>query len=241
MNNKKVLLREHKGHTARRVASARYWGGGTPSSHGWGYPPNHPDLAGVPPPTTIQTWSRGVPQVPPSPSRPGWSYPPPPIQTWLGYPPSPVEVWTDKQTENSTFPHPSDAGGKNPFLQNEHWTGLTSSLIYHRIHLAWHEGMESPRKSFKTNISLIKSNKFSCAAKKAEEKCFFLCGSSFDPWCLSNFRNKSKEERLKGQSITSPRGIKPRVVNQESIINFDGFFYTNHYTADLFLARLESA
>ena len=44
--NKKVLLRERKRHTARRVASARYaalsnwWGvGGTPSSSGWrGYP-----------------------------------------------------------------------------------------------------------------------------------------------------------------------------------------------------------
>ena len=29
--------------------------------------------------------------------------------------PLPVEVWTDKQTENSTFPHPSDAGG-NDFI-----------------------------------------------------------------------------------------------------------------------------
>ena len=49
--NKKVLLRERKRHTARRVASACYageggfsiqswWGGGggTPSSHGGGYP-----------------------------------------------------------------------------------------------------------------------------------------------------------------------------------------------------------
>ena len=54
-----------------------------PSRPGWGTP-HHPDLTGVPPP----------------PSRLDWSTPPP------------VEVWTDKQTENSTFPHPSDAGGK---------------------------------------------------------------------------------------------------------------------------------
>ena len=51
--NKKVLLRERKRHTARRVASAHYaalsngWGG-TPSRPGWGgvpwAPPHHPDL-----------------------------------------------------------------------------------------------------------------------------------------------------------------------------------------------------
>ena len=55
MKNKKVLLRERKRHTARRVASARYadlspdggypiqsWTGGTPSSLGGGgrYPPS---------------------------------------------------------------------------------------------------------------------------------------------------------------------------------------------------------
>ena len=58
--------------------------------------------------------------------------------------------------------------------------------------------MEKPRKSFKTNISLIKSNKSSCAVrKKARGKFLFLCGSSFDPWRVLNFRNKSKEERLK--------------------------------------------
>ena len=72
--NKKVLLRERKRHTARRIPSARYAalssGGGYP-----GYPPlHHPDLAqGVPP--TIQTWPGEVPWVTPT------------IQTWLGYPP----------------------------------------------------------------------------------------------------------------------------------------------------------
>ena len=28
-------------------------------------------------------------------------------------PPAPIEMCTDRQTENITFPHPSDAGGKN--------------------------------------------------------------------------------------------------------------------------------
>ena len=135
--NKKVLLRERKRHTARRVASARYaalsngWGRGYPSSPGGG--------GGTPP--TIQTWSwGGVPStiqtwdgVPPTiqtwdgvPPRPGMGYSP--TQTWDGVPPPPrpgtgyspprpgmgypsVKVWTDKQTENSTFPHPSDTGG----------------------------------------------------------------------------------------------------------------------------------
>ena len=74
--HKKVLLRERKRHTARRVASARYatlGGGGTPSSHGgWGVP--HPVMVGggtisshgwgvVPrvPSPTIQTWPGGTP------------------------------------------------------------------------------------------------------------------------------------------------------------------------------------
>ena len=74
--NKKVLLRECKRHTARHVASTRYavlmgWGGGTYSGGGylpwwgyllwwgkyllwWGYLlPHHPDLSRYPP---TQTW-----------------------------------------------------------------------------------------------------------------------------------------------------------------------------------------
>ena len=73
--NKKVLLRERKRHTARRVASTRYAalsnpdlvGGGTPSRPGQGGvpPTHHPDLVGggtpgIPTPT-IQTWSGGLP------------------------------------------------------------------------------------------------------------------------------------------------------------------------------------
>ena len=117
---------------------------GPPTSRpGWGegVPPHHPDLAGVPP--TIQTWLgypphhqdlAGVPQPPPSrpglgtpspPSRPGWDTPPPhhpdltgvppPHPDLAGVPPPLVKVWTDKQTKNSTFPHPSDAGGNKDY------------------------------------------------------------------------------------------------------------------------------
>ena len=95
----RVLLRERKRHTARRVAYARYAGGGggdTPSSHGGGgvpHPVQHHTWDGVPPPSrpswvppTIQTWL-GSP--PPPPSRPGWgTSPPPPPQTLDGVPPS---------------------------------------------------------------------------------------------------------------------------------------------------------
>ena len=145
IGNKKVLPRERKRHTARRIASACYaalsnGGGGVPHpvmvGGTWGTPPSRPDQGGTPsnhgtlgylgvppvqtwdgvPPT--QTWDgvppytwNGVPLYPDlgwgtphpelgwgtHPSRPGWGTPPP-------------EVWTDKQTENSTFPH---AGGKN--------------------------------------------------------------------------------------------------------------------------------
>ena len=41
---KKVVLLERKRHTARRIASARYAGGGTPCSHGGGVP--HPVMVG---------------------------------------------------------------------------------------------------------------------------------------------------------------------------------------------------
>ena len=109
INNKKVLLRERKRHTARRVAvaSACYSGGGTwstPPDLGWGTPRT---WDGVPP----RTWDGVTPQtwdwVPPLDLDLGWGTPLP--RPEMGYPP---QVWTDKQTENSTFPHPSDAGGK---------------------------------------------------------------------------------------------------------------------------------
>ena len=119
--NKKVLLRERKRHTAFRVASARFadgggrvppiqsWTGGTPGysptlildgvphqqdgvspypDFGWGYlPPNQQD--GVPLQLDL-VWGKV------------------PIWTWDGVPPRKCG-----QTETITFPHPSDAGGKN--------------------------------------------------------------------------------------------------------------------------------
>ena len=89
--NKKVLLRERKTHTARRVASARYAGrGDTPSSHGWGVPPTIQTWDGVPPPT-IQTWD-GV-------------LPPPTIQTWDGVPPPTIQTW------DGVLPHPPSRPG----------------------------------------------------------------------------------------------------------------------------------
>ena len=117
--NKKVLLRERKRHTARRVSSARY------AAHGMGTPrpsrPGRGGYLGTPCPdlgwgTPLQTWD-GVPP----PHVQTWDGVPLSIQTWHGVPPlprpgtgyPPLEVWTDKQTENSTFPHPSDADDKN--------------------------------------------------------------------------------------------------------------------------------
>ena len=95
--NKKVILRECKRHTACRVASTHY--------AVLDEVPLGPDLEGVPP---AQVWMGGTPSgrmgVPPSGPDGGTS-----SHWWMGYPP--VEVWTDTQTVNSTFPHPSDAGG----------------------------------------------------------------------------------------------------------------------------------
>ena len=114
-NYKKVLLRERKRHTARRVASTRYAalsGGGTqgtpPSTPGQGVP--HQDLVGegylgYPPPSRPGQGypgylppsrpGQGVPHpdlvagwgVPwvPPPSRPGWGY--------LSYPPPSRPCW----------------------------------------------------------------------------------------------------------------------------------------------------
>ena len=88
--NKKVLLRERKRHTARRVASTCYAALSNPDLVG-GYPiQTWLGVSWVPP--TIQTWlgRGGTPSRPgwgypryPQPSRPGWAggYP---IQTWLG-------------------------------------------------------------------------------------------------------------------------------------------------------------
>ena len=88
------------------------WGEGTPSSLGWGDSPSSPDQ-GVPPSPDLGC---GNPPLCPdlgwgTPHAAGWSTP---IHTWDGVTPPPVEVWTDKRTENSTFPHPSDAGGNKP-------------------------------------------------------------------------------------------------------------------------------
>ena len=70
------------------------------------------------------------------PHQEGWGYPhqdlmgvPPPIDGW-GYPP--VEVWTDTQTENCTFPHPSDAGGNK-----EEFTYCFSSVKVQKYFSYW--------------------------------------------------------------------------------------------------------
>ena len=113
-SNKKVILRERKRHTARRIASTHCAAlsnpdlvggypvpgqGGTPSRAGQGVP--HPRYRGYP----IQTWSGGTPGTPPTGMgyplqpemgypRPGMGYPLPrprmgcpPIWTWDGVPP----------------------------------------------------------------------------------------------------------------------------------------------------------
>ena len=97
MLNKKVLLRERKRHTARRVVS-------TPSVVLTGYPPR-PDLAGggyltwVPPP--VLTWGGTWPGYPPSrvppiswPGKGGYlTWVPPSRLDLAGYPPSVSAPW----------------------------------------------------------------------------------------------------------------------------------------------------
>ena len=90
---------------------ARHWMGYPKPGPGMGYPPFILGM-GYPPPSA--GWAIPPPPGPgmgyPPPST-GWGTSPPGPQIW--YPPPPaVEVWTDKQTQNSTFSHPSDVGGK---------------------------------------------------------------------------------------------------------------------------------
>ena len=116
---KKVLLRERKRHTARRVASARY----VALSNGGGDTPSSPGRGGTPP--TIQTWPGGYP--PHHPDLAGGGNPPPCPDLGWGTPP-PVQVWTDTQSQNIIFPHPSDAGGKRKCIENSAFLG--SFTIY---------------------------------------------------------------------------------------------------------------
>ena len=100
-----------------------------PMGVGWRVPPSRPGM-GYPP---IQTWD-GVPP----PSRHGMGYSPCP-DLWWGTPP--VEVWTDKQAENSTFPHPPDAGCKNETALNNVMTHIKYQEKWHansRLHLEVH-------------------------------------------------------------------------------------------------------
>ena len=93
MIHKKVLLRERKRYTARRVASARYAALSNGGGGGEGLP--HPLLdRGYPIQSwlgggeyPIQSWLEGVTPL----SRPGMGYPP--IQTWDGVPLCPDLGW----------------------------------------------------------------------------------------------------------------------------------------------------
>ena len=140
--NKKVLLRERKRHTPRRISSIpsavlswgvhHPWLGGTPS---WGTP--HSDLAGgssswgIPHAGLGYPWegiwdqSLGYPR-----KGMGWvevlsdgdGVPPPPrkdmgpMEVLWDEDGVPLTVWTYKQTETITFPHPMDVGGNNQHI-----------------------------------------------------------------------------------------------------------------------------
>ena len=121
--NKKVLLRERKRHTARRVASTPYVVLTGYPPHQSGYPPGqgtpwprYPPGQGTPPgypPARVSPWPGYPQQGTPRLDLVGYPSPGCPMAFWVmlqsimgyGYPPR------CEQTENITFPHPSDAGG----------------------------------------------------------------------------------------------------------------------------------
>ena len=131
--NKKVLLHERKRHTARCVASALSAAlspegeRGTPIQSQRGVPPSSPDGGGTP----IQSrW--GYPHLVPTrggyPGSPSARWSILPLSGWMGItPPPPTSSGRMgvpdgvplphrcEQTENITFPYPSDAGGNNRF------------------------------------------------------------------------------------------------------------------------------
>ena len=143
MTKKKVLLHEHKRHSACHISSAPCYAGGVPSPRSGGVP--HPRSRGYP----SQVWgapcprSRGGTQFQVwggTPSRPGqrggtnlrWGTPPDlrwgtPSQTWDGVPlpatrpeilrwGTPLHAIVNRQTFpsiNITFPRTTYAGGKN--------------------------------------------------------------------------------------------------------------------------------
>ena len=136
IHNKKVLLRESKRHTARRLASTCYnalsigWGG-TPTSPGGGRFPrsaNHPDLTGgVPHPVLVvgggTLGTHHHPDLAGStlgtcpPSRPGWGDPevPPPSRPGTGYP-APIP--------GIGYPHSQTCDGVPP---TKTWDGVSPS------------------------------------------------------------------------------------------------------------------
>ena len=107
-------------------------GGGLPLLGGWGYP--HPDLAGVPSPQW--TW----PGYPPS------DLATVPLSDLAGVPPSRCG-----QTENITFPHPSDAVGKK--FTFFHWCWLL--LLHNHIFFTF---MHPYLTSSKLHTNLCSSN-----------------------------------------------------------------------------------
>ena len=115
--------------TSPDMGTPRTWG--TPLPYPdlrWGTPT--PDMGWVTPPTIIQTWPGSPPDLrwgTPTPDM-GWVTPPHhhpdlagvPPRPEMGYPPTSDLRWGNpplphkcEQTENITFPHPSDAGGNN--------------------------------------------------------------------------------------------------------------------------------
>ena len=108
-----------------------YWDQVPPSRPETGYPPPRPG-PGTPPPPPLGP-GPGTPLPPDldlgpppdlrlgTPPTSTWNWDPPDVE--LGPPPTWTWTWdpplgVDWQTENSTFPHPSDAGGNN-----QHWDG----------------------------------------------------------------------------------------------------------------------
>ena len=141
MNHKKVLLRERKRHTARRVASARYAdpSRGVPHLRSGGYPV--PCLGGLPIP------GLGVPH-PKSGGAPSQVREVPPGQTWDGVPPSqtwdgvpPSQTWDGVppgQTWDGVPPGQTWDGVVRKFHVGKLMNHKKVLLCEHKRHTTWH-------------------------------------------------------------------------------------------------------
>ena len=102
---------------------------------------------------------------------PAWEGRYPPAK--VGTPPPPVEVWTDTQTETITFPHPSDAGGKNGYIidGNRCYLHFTCTHYWSRFPLVLTARLTFPLPAFPSHRPWASQSGQSASVMWRRQKC----------------------------------------------------------------------